>query len=140
VSGWYWIAAGVLLAIAESQVPGITLIWLGGAAAIVGVIALAWPDLIWPWQVFIFAILAAAAVATGLKLQSRTAGRQPAEVNLGAQRLVGEKAALESAIVNGHGQVRIGDSVWPVSGPDLPAGASVVVTGSDGITLKVAPV
>ncbi len=35
--------------------------------------------------------------------------------------------------------IRVGDSVWLVSGPDLPAGAPVRVTGQDGVLLLVEP-
>jgi inner membrane protein len=33
--------------------------------------------------------------------------------------------------------VRIGDTVWRVSGPDAPAGSRVKVTSTDGPTLFV---
>ena len=85
-------------------------------------------------------MLAIAAVALGLRLK-----RQPREVlrtddvNLGTARLVGQRVELATAIVNGRGTVRIADTVWQVAGPDLAAGPALRITGTDGITLKVAP-
>jgi membrane protein implicated in regulation of membrane protease activity len=35
--------------------------------------------------------------------------------------------------------VRIADTTWQVTGPDLPAGSAVRVVGSDGIVLSVEP-
>lgn len=137
MNGWYWIGIGIALAVAEAGIPGITLIWLGGAAVIVGLIALAWPDLTWSVQIGLYAVFAAAAVATGLWLRSRPHRPMTNEVNQGAARFIGQRAELETAIVNGRGQARVGDTVWPVSGPDLPAGAVVTVTDTDGVTLKV---
>ena len=45
--------------------------------------------------------------------------------------------ATTTSIENGVGKVRIGDGVWKVSGPALPAGATVRVTGVDGAVLTV---
>jgi membrane protein implicated in regulation of membrane protease activity len=53
--------------------------------------------------------------------------------------MIGAVYPLESAIVNGAGSVRIGDSVWRVTGADLSAGTKVKVTGVDGSTLTVEP-
>jgi membrane protein implicated in regulation of membrane protease activity len=43
------------------------------------------------------------------------------------------------AIVNGQGKVSLGDSVWLAQGPDMPVGASVVVTGLRGTIVIVSP-
>jgi len=140
VNGWFWIGAGVVLAIGEAFVPGITLIWIGAAAALVGLISLAWPEIGWAWQVALFAVLAAAAVATGLWLRNHPREPMTSDVNRGTARFVGQLASLDTAIVNGRGEIRFGDTLWPVAGPDLPAGTSVRITGTDGTTLQVSPV
>jgi len=44
-----------------------------------------------------------------------------------------------SAIENGRGSVRVGDSVWLARGEDAAVGARVRVTGSDGACLRVEP-
>jgi membrane protein implicated in regulation of membrane protease activity len=137
MASWHWIVLGVALAIAETLLPGTILLWLGISAALVGIIMLAWPDITWQTQVLMFGVIAVVAVAVGLMLRKRLHKPQPREVNLGVQRFVGQRGALSTAIANGRGEIRLGDTVWPVAGPDLPAGTSVVVTGSDGVTLTV---
>lgn len=140
MSGWYWIGVGLALAIGEAFVPGITLIWLGGAAVVVGLVSLGWPGLDWSIQAPLFAVLAVAAAATGIWLRNRTGQPLTPQVNQGTARFIGQQAALDMPIVNGRGQIRLGDGVWPVTGPDLPAGISVRVTGTDGTTLQVTAV
>jgi len=54
----------------------------------------------------------------------------------GAQ-LVGQRVALESAIVAGVGRVKIGDAFWQVRGPDMPAGTRIIITGVDSMILIV---
>ncbi len=44
---------------------------------------------------------------------------------------------LHEAIVGGRGKIKAGDSLWLVTGPDLPAGAQIKVIGQDGVLLKV---
>lgn len=46
---------------------------------------------------------------------------------------------LEQAIEQGFGRVVLGDSVWRVSGPDLPVGQRVRIVGSQGAVLVVEP-
>jgi hypothetical protein len=52
---------------------------------------------------------------------------------------VGQRGALLLPIVNGRGRIRLGDSSWSVTGPDLPAGMSVEVTGIEGTVPASAP-
>jgi hypothetical protein len=137
MAAWHWIVLGVALAIAETLLPGTILLWLGIAAALTGIVLLAWTDLGWQGQVLLFGAIAVVAVAIGLALRRKLHKPQPRDVNLGTQRFVGQRGALSTAISNGRGEIRLGDTVWPVAGPDLPAGTSVVVTGSDGVTLTV---
>ena len=58
-------------------------------------------------------------------------------LNRRGEQYVGRVFQLEQAIVNGRGAVKVGDSLWRADGPDLPAGASVKVTGVAGTVLKV---
>ena len=135
LEAWHWIAAGVVLVVAEVIVPGAALVWLGATALLVGFAVLAWPGIAWQHQIVAFVVLSAVAVVVALRLR----GTRESTVNIGASRLVGERGTLETAIENGHGQLRLGDTVWPVKGPDLPAGTHVRVTAIDGVTLIVAP-
>jgi membrane protein implicated in regulation of membrane protease activity len=60
-------------------------------------------------------------------------------LNERAVRHIGESHDLIDAIVNGRGSVKIGDSIWRVTGPELPRGTRVTVVGADGSLLKVVP-
>ncbi|MCB1639472.1 MAG: NfeD family protein, partial [Thiothrix sp.] len=50
---------------------------------------------------------------------------------------IGRQYVLSSAIINGNGAIRVDDSYWRVTGPDLPAGTRVTITGVNGITFTV---
>ena len=55
-----------------------------------------------------------------------------------AEGYVGRVFTLDKPIVDGVGTIRIEDTVWRVSGPNLPAGSRVKVVQADGASLTVA--
>ena len=134
---WNWfIAGGILLAI-EVLAPGTFMLWLGLSALLVGVISLA---IDWPWQAQLvaFAVFAVASIPIWHRIGRRVEAPvdQPF-LNRRSEALVGQIFALDKPIVNGSGTVRVGDTVWRVTGPDAPAGSRVKVTRADGATLYV---
>jgi membrane protein implicated in regulation of membrane protease activity len=136
--GWGWALAGIILVGLEMFAPGMFLIWLGLAAfltsLLVGLFGLGWQA-----SALAFAILAVASVVTGRRL-SRT-GRDLPEgarhLNARGQQLIGQSFRLDRPLMNGEGQLKIGDSVWRITGPDMVAGANVKVMRVDGATLVV---
>ncbi len=135
--GW-WIFAVVLI-LAELMMPGYFMLWVGIAAAVVGVLLLILPDLSFLTQTVAFVLLSIVSCYCYWRfVRPVTAGPsdQPL-LNRRAEQFIGKRYVLDSAIVNGSGKVRVGDSPWLASGPDLPAGATVEVIAVDGTTLKV---
>jgi membrane protein implicated in regulation of membrane protease activity len=60
-------------------------------------------------------------------------------LNRKSEQLIGKVLPLHQAIVNGQGRVKLGDALWTVDGPDLPAGTQVRVIGATSMILKVEP-
>ena len=134
---WFWLVAGVVLAIAEILVPGFFMIWLAAAAIAPGLIAMLLP-IAMPLQLLLFAVLAVAAVYAGRRwFALNPIESSDPKLNDRGARLVGETVTVVEAISNGRGRVKVGDGVWIAKGPDAAVGANVRVTGSDGSTLLV---
>jgi membrane protein implicated in regulation of membrane protease activity len=134
---WAWLLAAILLAIAELIAPGVFLIWLAAAAAMTGLLTLVF-GLPVAFQLVLFALLSIATVYGGRRWYTAN----PVEssdplLNQRAGRLVGETVVVVSAIENGRGRVKVGDSVWNCRGQDCEAGSRVRVTGADGSCLLV---
>jgi membrane protein implicated in regulation of membrane protease activity len=135
---WHWWVLAVLLAALETVVPGAALMWLGGAAALVGMVLLAFPGLGWEGQFLLFAVLSIIAVLAGRAVYRRTGlSATPNRLNRRAEQYIGTLHTLETAIVHGRGRALVGDATWSVEGPDLPAGTTVRVVAVDGVVLKV---
>ncbi len=138
-SHWGWIAAGLILCGLEMLLPGVLLLWLGIAALLTGAVTLA-TGIGGVVQLVLFAIFAMVAIYFGKRWFSDTpiASDDPM-LNDRLSRLVGESVIVDSAIIGGRGRVRVGDSVWPAEGPDMPAGADAVVTASRAGALIITP-
>jgi membrane protein implicated in regulation of membrane protease activity len=135
--GWWLLA--LLLIGAELLVPGFFLLWIGIAAAAMGLLLIFLPPLSVLSEAVLFAALALASCLVYWKFLRRAVdapSEQPL-LNRRAEQLVGRRYVLDAAIVNGQGKARVGDSHWLVEGPDLPAGTTIEVVGVDGATLKV---
>lgn len=59
------------------------------------------------------------------------------ELNRRGAQLIGRVLILAEAIEGGRGRARVGDTLWPVEGPDAPAGAEVRVTAAKTTVLTV---
>jgi membrane protein implicated in regulation of membrane protease activity len=135
----WWILALLLIA-GEVMVPGYFLLWIGIAAAAMGVLLWLVPGMGLLLQAVLFAVLAlAACLAYARWLRPRIERRAPGSdrLNRRGEQMIGQRYELVEAIVNGRGKVRVGDGQWLVSGPDLPQGSTVEVVAVDGTTLKV---
>jgi membrane protein implicated in regulation of membrane protease activity len=136
---WWWLSAAVVLGIMELLAPGFFLVWMGAAAAVTGVVVAVVP-LALPYQLGLFAVLAFASVFAGRLYYARNpVPTSDPHLNARASRLIGQTVVVESAIENGKGRVLVGDGVWNARGPDVPAGASVVILAADGTCLTVEP-
>lgn len=127
---WNWFVIGFALLALEIVVPGVFLLWIGIAALVTGAFSLLlWDWSIWIWQVqvLVFLVLSLVSAFAGKRVMGSGGESDQPLLNRRADQLVGRTATLSEPIVNGWGRVRIDDTVWKVSGPDLPAGATVRV-------------
>ena len=133
---WDWfIAGGVLLAL-EALAPGVFLFWLGLAAMLVGAVSM-YVGLSWQTQFILFAIFSVLMIPLWHRLSFGSTRTDQPFLNRRADALVGRIFTLERPIVDGAGTVRVGDSVWRITGRDLPAGRRVKVIGIEGTALHV---
>lgn len=134
----FWAVLALVLIGLETLAPGILFLWLGFAAAgvfLLLVIGIPVPLLA---QILVFVILSFVSVGVYWRY-FRKAGESTDQplLNRRQDQLLGRILVLESAIVNGHGRVQIGDAFWQVQGPDAPRGARVIVIAADDGILKI---
>jgi len=134
---WAWMIAGLVLLGVEIVAPGNVFVWFGIAALITGVVVF-FTNFGWQADALLFVVLAVVLVIAGRRYFSRAAA--PSEqpfLNQRANGLVGRSYVLAEPIVGGHGRIRIDDSHWRITGPDLPSGTKIRVASADGAVLRV---
>ena len=135
---WHWLVAGVVLMTIEMVVPAAYFIGLGAAALLVGLLMLIAPALSWEMQIIVFSVLSLVSIVLAKRLVKHHdyESDQPL-LNRRGHQYVGRDFTLEEPIVNGQGKIRVDDSTWKISGSDCDSGATVTVTGVDGVVLRV---
>lgn len=140
IGPWAWIVAGLVLLALELVVPGGFLLWMGIAGICTGLVAFIQP-LDWPWLWLIFGALSLVSITLWVRFSPRRGeGSDRPLLNRRMAQLVGQEGVLDQPIAQGAGRLALGDTIWRVSGPDLPAGQRVRVVGGDGAVLRVEPV
>jgi len=134
---WAWVVAGVVLLALELVVPGGYLLWLGVAGIVTGLASMFQP-IAWPFQFLIFGGLSLVSIVAWMRYsKGRDQETDSPFLNRRAERFIGHEAVLDEPIHDGFGRLSLGDSVWRIAGPDLPAGQKVRIVSADGAVLKV---
>jgi len=143
---WLWVCFALLLMVLETLIPGVYFVWFGLSALVLGGALLAItalsPELAaaitWPWQLVIFACMSVVTlmVTRGFASPALTPTDLP-DLNVRGAQYIGRTVTVTSAIHNGRGKVRVGDTVWTAAGEDADAGSEVRIIGVDGTVLRV---
>lgn len=141
LSPWMWWIAGGIMMVLEILLPGFFLLWLGLGALGTGLLAWLIPALSFQLQMVIFAVLSVVLVGIFRGMYLKQLNPPTAErLNDRTEALLGKLCTVTQTIGHGEGQVKVGDSVWKATGPDVQAGTTVRVIGVEGNTLEVVPV
>jgi membrane protein implicated in regulation of membrane protease activity len=135
---WSWWVTALVFFGVELALPGVFFLWLGIAAVITGFVALIAPGLGWQMDCLVFAVVAVVSTVIGRRYwkPAKTASADP-NLNHRTAHYIGQVFTLDAPVVNGQGRLAVGDGTWLITGPDLPAGAKVRVTGAEGARLIV---
>ncbi|MBN9672388.1 NfeD family protein [Roseibium aggregatum] len=136
---WSWFVLGLILLGLEILAPGTIFLWFGLSALVVGVVALLF-DL--PWQIYVALFLALSLISLliGRRLMIKMASEKgDPGLNQRGSRYIGREFTLTVPLSEGTGNLSIDDTIWRITGPDLPAGTKVRVESIDGARLVVSP-
>ena len=135
---WHWWILALALIIAETLLPGTFFLWMGISALVLGLVAWLIPAMGWETQLMLFAVLSLVSIVGWHQWQRRHPDESDhPTLNRRGEQYIGQVFVLDTAIANGFGKVRVGDTHWRVTGADAPAGMRVRVTDVDGVVLVV---
>ena len=134
---WAWWVLGLILIGLEILAPGTFFLWFGLSAILVGAIAL-FVDLPWQASLALFLVFSLTSLLVGRRLMRRVRSEEgDPNLNKRGSRYIGRTFVLKEPLAEGTGNLSIDDTVWRITGPDLPAGVSVQVVDIDGVRLVV---
>ena len=137
---WGWLTAGVVLMVLEILTPGVFFMWIGFGALLTGLVSAVFPEAAPVVLGTVFAVLSVISVLAGRKLIGK---KQAVDNNLNNRGAlyVGQSFQVFEPIEDGRGKIKVGAPLWLASCPqNIPAGATVKVTGVNGTFLVVEPV
>ncbi|MBO6892958.1 MAG: NfeD family protein [Roseibium sp.] len=137
---WSWFILGLILLGLEILAPGTIFLWFGLSALVVGVVALTF-DFAWQVHVVLFLVLSLISLLVGRRMMMKMASEKgDPGLNQRGSRYVGREFTLAAPLSEGAGNLSIDDTIWRITGPDLPAGTKVKVDSVDGARLVVSRV
>ena len=138
LAAWGLVILGLVLIGGEVFAPGVFLIWLGLAALLTGAVV-GITEIGWQAAALVFAGFSLVSVFVG-RLLTRRKGEEPdaaTGLNDRGRQLIGKVFRLDATMTGGEGRIRVGDSSWRVTGPELLAGTEIRVVRVEGATLVV---
>lgn len=137
---WIWLALGVILLAVVAATASDWLLWPAVSAGVVAVVAaLNIPLGGFLGEMVLFAVLTVATTLLSRRLVQKVNPSTLPDINARDSRLVGQRAQVVQAFVDGRGRVFVSGSEWiaVIEGAAPLAGESVIVEGFEGSTLKV---
>lgn len=136
---WIWLAIGVLLLAIEAAFSTEWLLWPAVAAGLTAVVAALGLNIGFWGEAILFAVLTLAATLLSRRLIQRVNPAEHPDINARRDRLVGQRAQVVQAFVDGRGRVFVSGAEWPaeIDGGAPLVGESVIVEAADGSILKV---
>ncbi len=133
---WFWFGLAVALVAVEALTTQLVSIWLAAAGVIMAILVAIFPDLGIGWQVLIFVVLSAAAVAATRPLAKKFLNRSDKQ-STNLELVVGHNAIVTEKIDNlqGKGAVKINGLEWSArttGGESIECGAVVKILEIQG--------
>lgn len=135
---WIWLAVGVLLLAVEAMFSTEWLLWPAVSAGVVAVMTAAGVRLGLPGEIAVFALLTVAATLLSRRLIAKANPEGP-DINDRDSRLIGQRARVVEAFIEGRGRVFVSGAEWAaeIEGEAPREGQDVTVKRVDGSRLTV---
>ncbi len=139
---WIWLAIGVVLLAIEAALSTEWLLWPAVSAGIVAVLTALGMRFGFAVEVGLFAALTVLATLLSRRLIQRVNPSDHPDINDRDTRLIGQRARVVQAFVEGRGRVFVSGAEWAaeIDGVAPPVGDSVIVDRLEGPSLRVRPV
>jgi membrane protein implicated in regulation of membrane protease activity len=139
---WNWVLLGFVLLFLELLLPGVFFIWFGLAALVTAAVAALTGSYLaffadWQGQLVLFLLSSIALVFKGSSFSLHKTRTDALFLNRRTDEMIGLTSTLNEPIRNNHGYIHLNDTIWRVTGPDMPKGSRVLVIGFNNGAFEV---
>jgi membrane protein implicated in regulation of membrane protease activity len=135
---WHWWVLAVFMLVVELLSPGFFFLWMAISGFVTGSIVLLMPSISLDVQVLIFSVLSIASILIWkVYVKKHPTVTDNPLLNKRSAQYIGRVFTLIEPIENGHGKIKVDDSIWKVRGEECDVGTKVKVVGADGVLLDV---
>lgn len=136
---WIWLAIGVLLLAVEAAFSTEWLLWPAVSAGVVAVLTAVGVPLGLGGELLVFGLLTVSSTLVSRRLVQRVNPDETPDINARDSRLIGQRAQVVQAFVDGRGRVFVSGAEWAaeIEEGSPPIGESVVVESVGDGRLKV---
>lgn len=137
-SAWHWFILACAFLIIEILAPLAFFLWLAGAALLIAVVSLLFPELSWQTEWTLFAISCLASIV-GWAIYRPKTPQNSEQPNLSQrnEQYLNHTVVVCEEIKQGSGKVKVNDSIWKALGPDAKVGTKMTVKRVDGSIFHV---
>ena len=136
---YYWILTSLCFFILEVIAPIAYFLWIAVASIAISIVVYLL-DIGIIHQAILFSLLVPLITILGrIFCPINIHDHHVKNINNKLDQMIGKKFTTEEAIVKGRLQMKIGETIWLLKGPDLPAGTEVEVVDIDNNFLIVKP-
>ena len=105
---WQWWGIALIFIIIEMFAPGALMLWLGIAAAVVGLVMAIFPGMGWEIQYTLFAVFSVVSILGWKQMQlKRPVETDQPNLNMRGHQYVNRTFTLDEPVVNGLGKIKV---------------------------------
>ncbi|AQS41111.1 MAG: Nodulation formation efficiency D like protein [Candidatus Tokpelaia hoelldobleri] len=144
ISGlWNWVILGFALLLLELLIPGVFLVWIGIAALITAIFS-ALANIIgllagWQSQIVVFLLLCVVLVWITQRFAAQLEHSEAPLLNRRTDEMLDMVITLSEPLHNGSGHTHIDDTIWRITGKDMPKGTRIRLVAYQNGAFQVEP-
>lgn len=134
---WFWLALAIALMVIELSTVQLVSLWFSIGAIVTSLVKLIFPNLGFPWQALIFALVSVALLIATRPFVKKFLTRHSEGQKTNLELLLGKEAIVVEEINNirGEGTIKINGLVWSARSDDnsiIPADTIVIFKEING--------
>lgn len=125
---WLWLIAGLCLIALEMLAPVAYFLWFGVSSLMLGLLTYFYTSLSIFSQALLFCAFSIIVTILGRRfIPIHIEDKHDKYINKKVLSIIGKEYTLNESIKDGRAQIKIGETLWNIKGPDLEKGVKIKI-------------